>query len=457
MKDNPSQLTSRREFMKTTGTVASASVLAGITLPNVHAAGTDIINIALVGCGGRGTGAAANALSVQNGSIKLTAMADLFEDRLEGKHKVLKEQFGDKVDAPADRRFLGFNAFNQAIDTLKKGDVVILTTPPAYRWVQFTAAIKKGVNVFMEKPVTVDGPTSKRMLALAEEASAKNMKVGVGLMVRHCRARQELFKRIQDGEIGDIIAMRAYRMHGPVGKEFVKPSDRKPGTSEIEHQIKYFHSFLWASGGLFSDYYIHQIDECCWMKNAWPIKAQAVGGRHFRGDSVDQNFDSYGVEYTFADGSHFYMDGRTMVGCHDEFGSYAHGSKGLGIVSSAGHSPGKCRTFKGQNISNDNLIWRAKQPEGDPYLLEWEDLIAAIREDKPYNEVKRGVEASLTTSMGRMAAHTGQVITFDEILNSDHEFAPGLDTLTANSPAPVVADAAGRYPIPVPGKKKREY
>jgi predicted dehydrogenase len=236
--------------------------------------------------------------------------------------------------------------------------------------------------------------------------------------------------------------------------------------SEVAFQIRRFHSFLWASGGLYSDFYIHNIDECCWMKNAWPVQAQATGGRHYRnhatppekGQDVDQNFDSYSVEYTFADGTKLFLYGRTMVGCHDEFASYAHGSKGLGIISTSSHTPARCRIYKGQKIDKDDLVWAYPQPEPNPYGLEWEDLIRAIRQDQPYNEVVRGAQASLVTAMGRMAAHTGQVITYDDMLNCPHEFAPDVDKLTMDGPAPLKADAQGRYPVPMPGiLTDREY
>ncbi|MFO0817082.1 MAG: Gfo/Idh/MocA family oxidoreductase [Pirellulales bacterium] len=448
--------TSRREFINNTGRIAAATSLVGALVPRVHAAGDETIQVALVGCGGRGTGAASNALSVKNGPIKLVAMADVFENRLKVSHQSLQQHFGERVDVPEDRRFIGFDGYKKALDCLKPGDVAIFATPPAFRWAHFGYAIEKGIHTFMEKPVTVDGPTSKRMLALGEQSVAKNLKVGVGLMCRHCVARDELFKRIQDGQIGDIITLRCYRMHGPVGSAF---SGKKPeNMSELLWQIQRFHSFLWASGGCYSDFYIHNIDECCWMKNAWPVTAQASGGRHFRGDNVDQNFDSYSVEYTFADGSKMFMNGRTMAGCHDEFASYAHGSKGLGVISSASHSPAKCRIFKGQKISKDEQLWAFPPPEPNPYQLEWDHLIDSIRTDKPHNEVKRGVEASVVTSMGRMAAHTGQVVTFDDMLNCEHEFAPGLDKFDMSSPAPVTADADGKYPIPQPGiTQAREY
>ena len=454
-------LTSRRAFLRTSGRLAAVSALAGVTLPHVHAASSNTIQVALVGCGGRGTGAAENALSTKGGPITLAAMADVFQDKLNGSHSSLKEKFNDLVDVPNDKKFIGFDGYKHAIDSLKPGDIAIFATPPAFRWLHYGYAIQKGVNVFMEKPVTVDGPGSRKMLQLAEEAVKKNIKTGVGLMVRHCRARQELLKRIQDGEIGDLVALRAYRMHGPVASAFTGPKSSDPTwakMTELQFQIRRFHSFLWASGGCFSDFYIHQIDECSWMKGSWPVKAQASGGRHYRGDFIDQNFDNYSVEYTYDDGSKFYFYGRTMNGCHDQMDSYAHGSKGLGIISTSGHTPGKCRTFKGQAIKSEDMIWRAKQPEANPYQLEWQDLLDAIRDDKPYNEVKRGVEASLVTSMGRMAAHTGQEVTFDEMLNCEHEFAPGLAQLTVDGPAPIQADANGKYPVPTPGiKKQREY
>ncbi len=456
MNESNSQPTTRREFIKNTGKVAAVSALAGQALPHVHADSDDTIRIALVGCGGRGTGAAANALRVPNGPTKLVAMADVFDHRLSSSYDTLNRNFASQVDVPEERRFIGFDGYKKAIDSLRPGDVVIFTTPPGFRWVHFTYAIEKGINVFMEKPVTVDGPTTRRMIDLAKKADEKNLKVGVGLMVRHCRARQELFDRIQGGEIGDIVSMRAYRMHGPVGSAF---SDPKPDNmSELMYQISRFHSFLWASGGLYSDFYIHQVDECCWMKNTWPVKAHALGGRHYRGDKVDQNFDSYAVEYSFEDGTSFHLNGRTMVGCHDQFASYVHGAKGLGIVSTSSHSPGRCRTFKGHKLTRRNMIWAYPQPEKNPYDLEWEDLIDAIKNDKPYNEVERGATASMVTSMGRMAAHTGQVVTFDDIMNSDHEFAPDLDKLTFDSDAPVMAGADGKYPIPLPGiSRDREY
>lgn len=454
MKPIAPPATSRREFLKHTGRIAGASALAGVAIPHVHAGESHTLQVALIGCGGRGTGAASNALSVKNGPIKLVAMADVFERKLSGSYANLKRHRGEQVDVPEERRFLGFDAYRKAMDCLRPGDVAIFATPPAFRWVHFAYAIQKGLHVFMEKPVTVDGPTTRRMLQLADESQRKNLKVGVGLMVRHCRGRQELFERIRSGQIGEIVALRAYRMGSGGGTAGPKPE----GISELLYQVQRFHAFLWASGGVFSDYYIHQIDECSWMKGAWPVKAQAVGGRHFRGNSVDQNFDTYSVEYVYPDGTRLFYYGRNMPGCHNEFASYAHGTKGAAIISTSAHTPGRVRIFRGHNMTKDELLWAFPQPEQSPYQLEWDDLIDAIRNDKPYNEVKRGAEASLVTSMGRMAAHTGQIVTFDEMLNHPHEFAPNVDKLTDDSPAPLRAGPDGKYPVPQPGVlKDREY
>jgi len=453
MSEKLSAGSSRREFLKNTGRAAAATAaVSSLIVPKVHAAEDNTIQMALIGCGGRGGGAADNALTVDGGGpVKLVAMADVFQDHVDTAYNALAQRHSEKVDVSNDRKFVGFDAYQKAMDCLKPGDVAIFATPPAFRWVHFKYAIEKGINVFMEKPVTVDGPTSRKMFALAEEADKKNLKVGVGLMCRHCVARKELFNRIQDGEIGQITMLRAYRMHPPVGSAFTKPKPAEE--NELMWQVNNFHSFMWLSGGCYSDFYIHNIDECCWMKNSWPVKAQALGGRHYRGDNIDQNFDTYAVEYTFDDGSKLWFDGRTMAGAKQDFASYAHGTKGSAHISGPGHAPAKCKIYRDQNIvrRGGDIAWTYTDPEPSPYELEWVDLFKAIREDQPYNEAARGTQASLVTSMGRMAAHTGREITYDEILNSDHEFAPTVDQLVLDGPAPIQANAEGKYPIPQPG------
>jgi predicted dehydrogenase len=460
MKNTQPQTSSRRDFVKTAGKAATITALAGMIAPRAHAAGSSLVQVALIGCGGRGSGAAKNALSTKPGPIKLVAMADAFEHRLKGSHGALSKEFSnkEKMDVPEDQRFVGYDGYKKAMDCLKPGDVAIFATPMAFRWVHFQYAIQKGLNVFMEKPLTADGPTSVRMLKLAEEATAKNLKVGVGLMSRHARNIQELQKRVQDGELGDVIAMRGYRMQGPVGHFNTQP---KPANiSELDYQVQKFHALLWAGGGAYSDFYIHIIDHLCWMKNAWPVKAMALGGRHYRtlGKTtyVDQNFDSYAVEYTFADGTKLFFDGRCMHGAENMYSSYVHGSKGLAVASRDRDCGAPSAIYKGHVVDQKNVAWQSTDGS-NPYQNEWDELIEAIRNDKPYNEAKRGVEASVVTSMGRMSAHIGQTVTYEQMLNCDHEFAPGLDKLTKDSPAPVLPDANGMYPQPEPGNKKREY
>ena len=446
---------SRRDLMKTAGTTAAASALANVVVPYVHAAQDTTIQIALVGCGGRGTGAAANALNT-SGQTKIVAMADVFANKLTSSFQNLEREFRGRIDVPEARRFVSFDGYKNAMDALRPGDVVILSTPPAFRWVQFQYAIEKRLNVFMEKPISVDGPSTRKMFDLGRRAQQANLKVGVGLMCRHCDVRKDLFKRIKDGAIGNVNMLRAYRLAGPTASAFTgpKPNDM----NELLYQIRNFHSFLWLSGGAYSDFLIHNIDECCWIKDAWPINAKASGGRHYRGENVDQNFDNYSVEYTFADGAKLFLEGRVMPGCHNEFASYAHGATGSAVISQSGHTPARSRISRTQNLNNmADITWRGPREEPSPYQLEWDHLMDAIRNDRPHNEVERGAEASLITAMGRMAAHTGQVITRDQMLNHTHEFAPNLERLTFDSPAPLQL-VNGKYPIPQPGiVTNREY
>ena len=456
MPTSPYAGTPRREFLQMAGRLTAASALAGVAVPHVHAAEDNTLRIALIGCGGRGTGAAVNALSTDNGPIKLVAMADVFDARLKTSYAALSKRFAGKMDVPEDRKFIGFDGYRKALDCLRKGDVAIFATPPAFRWVHFGYAVEKGLNVFMEKPLTVDGPTTRKLVKLGEESVRKNLKVAVGLMSRHSQARQALYRQIQDGAAGEMIFMRTYRMHGPIASFASGP--KPEGIGELFYQIQRFHSFLWASGGCFSDFNIHSIDECCWMKNAWPVQAQATGGRHYRGDSIDQNFDNYSVEYTFADGTKLFMIGRCISGCDNEFNNYLHGSKGLVTVTGSGQTPARCRIYHGQNADPAKLAWNYAARETNPYQAEWDALVDAIRRDQPYNEVQRGAQASLVTSMGRMAAHTGRTITYEEIRNHEHEFAPMVDRLTMTSPAPLLAGKDGKYPVPQPGiVTHREY
>ena len=453
--------TPRRKFLTTASqALATTTLLSGVThslhSSLVHAAGSDSINIALIGCGGRGGGAAADALGIVEAPLKLTALADVAEGRTEMVRRILSRQFPDQVDVPNDRMFKGFDAFKQALDTLRSGDIAIFATPAAFRAAHFEYAISRGLHVFMEKPVAVDGPSAKRIIDLASKADVNKLKVGVGLMCRHCPRRRELFDRLQSGEAGELLAFRAYREHTPAHNLDLFPGV-PDGTTELAWQVKRFHNFLWASGGIFSDYYIHNIDEVCWMKNAWPASAVATGGRHYKGKINDQNFDSYAVEYTFDDGAKFFFSGRAMKDCVRKFGGFGQGTKGAFTISARGHKPSRATIYKGQKMENSQILWTAAQPEPNPYKEEWRHLVSAILLDAPYNEAVRGAQASLVTAMGRFAAHTGKSVTYDEMLVMPDDMTASVVGMTENSVAPVLADANGIYPVPMPGKFRYEY
>jgi predicted dehydrogenase len=447
-----------RRFLGTTGLVlAAAGVVRGDDLPagGAHFSGSDEIPAALIGCGGRGGSAILDAFDARGGRVKLTAMADVFPERIQTVKRSLAEEFKERVDVPDERTFVGFDAYRQAIDCLPPGGIAIFATPPAFRAAHFAHAIAKGVHVFMEKPVSIDGPSTRRIIELSALADAKRLKVAVGLMCRHCDRRRELLERLREGVAGDLIAFRGYRSHTPPHNLDLAPGPEGP--SELLWQIKRFHSFLWASGGVFSDYCVHHVDEVCWMKGSWPVTADAIGGRHYKGTISDQNFDLYGVEYTFDDGTKFLYESRLMTNCRQRFGVYGQGSKGAFTISTSGHSPAKPTIYRSQKAARDNILWTAEQPEPNPYRREWDHFVAAIAADEPYNEAVRGAQASLVTAMGRFSAHTGRPVTFQEMLDSPQDLTAGVEHLTMESPAPLVADEQGRYPVPNPGKYAFEY
>jgi len=286
MNTSEATRTTRREFLRTSGTAVAAAALAGAISSPGYAAEKNTIKIALVGCGGRGTGAAAQALSTA-GPTKLWAMADVFEHRLQSSLGNIKQGREKQLEVPAERQFIGLDGFKKAIDSLDKGDVVLLATPPAFRPIHFEYAVQKGMNVFMEKSFAVDAPGIRRVLRAGEEATQANLKVAGGLMSRHYLPLEECVQQIHDGRIGEVITEWAYRMHGPVG---VAP--RQNGMNELGYQITNYSNFTWLNGSFMVDWLIHNIDVCCWVKNGWPVSVQGMGGRQVRQDP-DQLFDHY--------------------------------------------------------------------------------------------------------------------------------------------------------------------
>jgi predicted dehydrogenase len=449
---------SRRAFLNGTGRFALGSALAGMAIPHVHAAEDNTIRLALIGCGGRGTGAVANALTVPNGNAKLVAMADVVPQRLATSHKNLSREFGAAVDVPAERQFVGFDAYRKAIDCLKPGDVALLCTHSAFRPLHLEYAVEKGVNAFMEKSFAPDPAGIKRIIRAGEAGEKKNLKIAAGLMCRHSPARQALIRKIRDGELGQIQLIRAYRMDGSAG---IKPYKPATDGSELMWQIRRSGAFMWASSGRFIGLMVHQIDECCWIKDAWPISAHGVGGRIANSPDASENLDSYSIEYTFADGTKAMVVGRNIPNCYNDFSTFLHGTKCAAQFSGNIHAP-TVRTYKDQRTFDDNIAWNYGYKEDknwstrfrgteSPWQEEWNVLLAAIRQDRKHNEAKRAAYSDLASIMGRAAVHMGRIITWDEALASDFAFCPQLASLTEDSPAPVHADAEGRYAPPIPG------
>jgi predicted dehydrogenase len=466
MTEIPAPRSSRREFLRAGGRFAAVSALAGVALPHVHAAEDNTLRLALVGCGNRGCGAVANAMSAggivlgdnsgrqleagkeAGGPVKLVAMADLRQDRLDTSHRTLTEALDKRIDVPPDRRFLGFDAYRKAMDCLRPGDVVLLTTHAAFRAPHFEYAVEKGLHVFMEKDFAPDPGGIRRLLKAGEAAEKKSLKVACGLMCRHSSARQAMIARIRDGALGDVLMVRAYRMdpgyHMP-------PFAR--GENELLWQLSPGHpyQFLWASGGVFIELMIHQMDECFWLKDSWPISAHGVGGRFAGSTDCSQNLDSYSVEFTFADGTKALVTGRYISKCHTDFATFVHGTKAAAKFSGDIHAP-DCWIYKDQRTERTQAAWRPPKETVNPWQAEWDVLLDAIRNNKPHNEVRRAAFSNLGAIIGRAAVHMGRVITWEEAMGSDFRFCPSVDSLTASSPAPVQADAHGCYPAPVPGR-----
>ncbi len=442
----------RRGFLAgTAAATAAATALARVKLPPVHAAEDNTIRLALIGSGNRGCGAVRDAFSVPDaGPIQLYVIADLFEHRVKRAHKILSEKYSDRVNVPPDRQFAGFDAYKKAIDTLRpgSGDVAMLTGYAAWRPLQLEYAVQRGVNVFMEKSFATDPPGVRRVIAAGYKAKGRNLKIAAGLMCRHSVNRQELIKRIRAGELGDILFIRAYRME-PVGPLGPKP----PKEKELSWQIRNFVRFFWVSGGLFAEMDIHQFDEICWLKDAWPIQAHGVGGRAADSTDRSQNLDSYFAELTFADGTKAIDVVRYLPNCYTDFVTYVHGTKRAAQFSGWIHK-GDVRIFRDQRIDKDNILWEAPPEKYTLWVAEWIELIKSIRTDREHNEAERAAKSNLAAIMARATVHSGQVITWEDAFASNFRFCSYTDTMSEDSSPPLKPDDDGYYPVPVPGKWK---
>lgn len=424
--------TSRRRFLQGSATAIAGAALAEGTAwsRSVHAAGSDTLRVALIGCGGRGTGAAANCLNVPE-NIQLVAVADAFEDQAQKAVHSLKEKYGDKVAVPPEHIFVGLNAYQQAIQA--GVDLVLLTTPPGFRPMQYKAAVEAGKHVFMEKPVCVDAPGYRSVMESNRLADQKNLKVVVGLQARHDPRHIETMRRIHDGALGDIAFLTAYRNGTGV---WVRP--RKEGQTEMEYQVRNWYYFIWLSGDQIAEQHVHHLDRINWaMQDAHPLEANGMGGREVRrGKDFGQIYDHQFVEYTYPGGIKLFSQNRHIRGCWNAASQFVHGSRGRSDCSG---------TIEGQNA------WQYDGPKLNATDQEHVDLVRAIRSGEPRNEGYYGANSSFTAVLGRMATYSGDVVHWDEAVAKGPDELP--PRLAWDAPPPVLPDADGSYEhaVPVPG------
>jgi predicted dehydrogenase len=442
---NPKPLNSnqRREFVKTAG-LASGAILAAPLMSNANffSGANDVIKVALIGCGGRGTGAAVQALrSKQN--VKLVAMADAFKDRIDSAYKAITGDLSEAgisgditkmIDVPEERKFVGFDAYKQAIAL---ADVVILTTPPGFRPIHFEEAVNQNKHIFMEKPVATDPEGIKKVLAAAAVAKSKKLNVVVGLQRHYQNSYRELFKR--KDMIGEITSAQAWW-----NNDGVWVNQRKEGQTEMEYQMRNWYYFNWLCGDHITEQHIHNIDVINWFKGAYPVKAQGMGGREVRkGKDNGEIFDHHYVEFHYADGSILNSQCRHIKNTMSKVDELIVGTKGKIFCGAA-----NIRDHKG------GLLYQFdRKTENDPYQSEHDELFAAIAKGEyKFADAENGAKSTMTSILGRMATYSGKLVEWDKALNCGLNLQPtaySWDTLPKSLP-----DANGQYKIAVPGVTK---
>ena len=429
---------SRREFLKRSAVAAgAAAALSSGLARSVHAAGSDVIKIALIGCGGRGTGAAndcLNAAKILNQPLKLVAVADAFEERARNSLRNLQKQWSEQIDVPEERIFVGLDAFQKAIDC--GIDMVVMGTPPGFRPQQYTAAVKAGKHVFMEKPLCTDAHGYRQLVEANKLADEKGLKVAVGLQRHHQAGYIQGIKEIHDGKLGDVEHLRVYWNGSGGGARDLGPrpvNDPK----ELEFQIRNWGCFLWLYGDNIVEQHVHNLDIGNWVmcrdgnpQNAHPVEATGMGGRVNRGNYGDI-FDHHFIEFTYADGTKMYSQSRHQPGTWDQVNEFVHGSKGDRTVSTGG----------GPELES-----------GNPYVQEHVDLIKAILRDEKLNEAWLAAASSMTAVLGRMASYSGLVVKWDEAVASGPQESP--ETLAWDGTPRHVPGPDGLYPFPIPGQYK---
>lgn len=431
----------RRDFVKTsTAAAVGAGLLSSLGTPSgAYAQGEETLKIGLVGCGGRGSKACVQALSTA-GNVELVAMGDAFADHLQNSldriSRAVSKNKTAKVSVDEDHKFVGFDAYQKVLDS--GVDLVILATPPGFRPIHFEAAVKAGKHVFMEKPVATDATGVRRVLAAAQEAKKKNLKVGVGLQRHHQGSYKDIIQRVHDGAIGTVTSLNVYWNGGGVWDPRKKREDTK---TEMEYQLRNWYYYNWICGDHIVEQHIHNLDVGCWAKGGmYPVKANGMGGREVRTDpKYGEIFDHHAVEYTFEDGTKMYSQCRHIKGCWNSVSEHAIGTKGM--VSFSGRS--KYKTFDGDEYSY-------RGPKDDPYQVEHDDLFNAIRTNTSYSEAEYGAMSTMTAILGRMATYSGKELNMEKALASTISVMPkefSWDAEMPSNPDP----QTGEYPVPVPG------
>jgi predicted dehydrogenase len=438
---NDRQSTTRRTFLQSAA--ATGAVLAAGGALNAHASGSDEIKVGVIGCGGRGSQACENVLDSSKG-VRVVALADAFRDRAYNLRSHLQEwtkgnnkakEHGNQVDIPLDRCFDGLDAYKHLIDC-PEVNYVMLATPPGFRPLHIETTIAAGKNLFTEKPVAVDATGYRKVLAAHEEANKKNLHVVAGTQRRHQHGYLETIKRIQDGAIGDVVNLRVYWNGGGI---WFHP--RKPDVTDVGYQLDNWYHFLWLCGDHICEQHIHNLDVANWVMGGPPERADGAGGRtpgnpsrpNGPPDVVGNIYDNFSIDYTYPNGVHMYSSCRHLPECQSNVSEHLAGTKGKCDVGS-------------YSINGRRLVSRVQdRAASNPYVQEHTDLIAAIRDGKPINELKQVAESSLTSVMGRTAAYTGKPITWKMITESK------LDTFPKNLTweTPLHAD-----PVPHPGLTK---
>ncbi len=416
----------RREMMKT-GALGVGALVAPSFASKLARGGDDRIGVGVIGCGGRGTGAAWNALEADP-ATRVVAMADVFRDRLDGslKHLTDEPSWEGRIDVPPERRFAGFDAFKQLL-ALEEVDYVCIATPPHFRPMHFEEAVARGKHVFMEKPVAVDPAGVRRVIAAAGRAQEAGLSVVAGTQRRHERCYLELIDRVRSGQLGEIVGASCYWNQGGLWVH-----ERQPHESDMEYQLRNWLYFCWLSGDHICEQHIHNLDVINWAMDSTPVKAMGMGGRQVRtGEKYGNIFDHFAVEYEYPGGVRVLSMCRQIDGCAGRVDERLTGTKGSAIAW-----PGRSR-IEGANA------WAFEGENPNPYKVEHVDLIASIRGSGPsLNEGVRVAQSTLTAIMGRMSAYTGEEVTWEQAMGSELDLTP----------ASYEFGELGMEPVPTPGR-----